>query len=84
MTIKWSDRANQDFRQQAKWLAANRDEPAVTRYFEEVTAALNKLANSARIECQLVDESANIRKVLVNKQTNLSPDQQRYPVANVL
>lgn len=71
MTIKWSDRANQDFRRQANWLAANRGEPAVTRYFEDVTAALDKLAKSAGIEYQLVDEPASIRKVRVGKQTDL-------------
>ncbi len=36
-----------------------------------MTAALAKLANSARVEYQLVNESANIRKVRVSKQTDL-------------
>jgi len=71
LTIKWSNRANQDFRRQAKWLAAHRDEPAVTHYFEEVTAALDKLGKSSCVEYQLVDEAANIRKVRVGKQTDL-------------
>lgn len=71
LTIEWSDRANQDFRRQAKWLATNRGEPAVTRYFEDVTAALDKLAKSAGIEYQFVDELASVWKVRLGKQTDL-------------
>jgi len=68
MNVAWSDQANQDFRQQTKWLNINRGQAAVTRYFGEVTTALDKLEKSEYAEYRLVDEPTNTRKL--SERTN--------------
>ncbi|WP_375417222.1 hypothetical protein [uncultured Hymenobacter sp.] len=50
MEVRWTDKATATFRQRSKWLRKHRGEAAMTRYFGEVTAALEKLEKSDRVE----------------------------------
>lgn len=71
MNVRWTDQANTTFRNQSKWLRKIRGEAAVTRYFEEVAQALEKLEKSEIIEYKLVDDTTGTRKLPVSKTVDL-------------
>ena len=71
MNIRWTDGADRTFQQQTEWLRETRNEAAVTRYFEEVAAALDKLEKSDSVQYQLVHEESGTRRLPVNKTIDL-------------
>ncbi len=71
MTVRWTPRFTMDFSEQTVWLEQNRGHAVVTRYFEQVHAAIERLRQGDLILYRLYDAGRHIRYCQVNKDLQL-------------